>query len=119
MGENIDSSMSISLEQEIVADLTAELSISDENFNADLLLSKVRNAIREVYEDRGYEDESEQFREKDMRKQYIKIRKRASYDYNQIGAEGEDSHSENGTSRSYIDRIKYCGAVNRISRIRH
>lgn len=117
MGENIDSGMSISLEQEIMADLTAELSISDENFNADLLLSKVRSAIREVYEGRGYEDESKRIIEKDMRNQYIKIRKRAFYDYNQIAAEGESSHSENGTSRSYVDRIQYCGAVNKIARI--
>lgn len=118
MAENIDSGMNISLEQELIADLTNELSKPSENFDSDLLLSKVRSAIREVYEDRGYEDESEQYRKKDMHKQYIKIRKRALYDYNQIAAEGESSHSENGTSRAYVDRIQYCGAVNRISRIR-
>ena len=30
----------------------------------------------------------------------------ASYDYSRIGAEGEDSHSENGINRSYDDRAK-------------
>ncbi len=116
--ENVDSGMIVGLEQELIADLTAELSISDENFNADLLLSKIRSAIREVYEDRGYEDEGKRIIERDMRNQYIKIRKRAFYDYNQIGVEGQSSHSENGTSRAYDDRIKYCGAVIKISRIR-
>ncbi len=105
MGENIDSGMSISLEQEIVVDLTAELSISDENFNPDLLLSKVRNALREVKKARKYPVYyTDSQIDRDLYDYYSNVRNIALYDYNLIGAEGQTSSSENGTSRSYVDR---------------
>ncbi len=105
MGENIDSGMNISLEQEIIADLTEELSISDENFNADLLLSKVRNALREVKKARKYPEYYTKSQiDRDMYDYYSNVRNIALYDYNLIGAEGQASSSENGTSRSYVDR---------------
>lgn len=97
MGENI--------EQEIVAELTAELSITDENFNSDLLLSKVRNALREVKKARKYpEYYTENQITKDVYNYYTNVRNIALYDYNLVGAEGQTSSNENGTSRSYIDR---------------
>lgn len=114
----MDEEMTVGLEQELIADLTAELE-GEETFSQSKLISKIRSALIEVYECRKYEDESEEQIQKDMRRQYIKIRKRALFDYNQIGAEGQSSHSENSTSRTYMDRVKYCGDVLPIARIRN
>lgn len=109
--EEIDSGMTAGLEQEIFADLSAELSVSDENFNETLLLSKVRNAMREVKRARNYpKSYSDSQIDQDMYDYFSNIRNIALYDYNQIGAEGQTSSSENGTSRSYVDRDKlFCG----------
>lgn len=109
--EEIDSGMTIGIEQEIFADLSAELSVSDKNFNETLLLSKVRNAMREVKRARNYPKSYTVSQiESDMYDYFSNIRNIALYDYNQIGAEGQTSSSENGTSRSYIDRDKlFCG----------
>lgn len=109
--EEIDSGMAVGLEQEIFADLSAELSVSDKNFNETILLSKVRNAMREVKRARNYpKSYTDSQIETDMYDYFSNIRNIALYDYNQIGAEGQSSSSENGTSRSYIDRDKlFCG----------
>lgn len=109
--EEIDSGMTIGIEQEIFADLSAELSVSDNNFNETLLLSKVRNAMREVKRARNYPKSYTGSQiETDMYDYFSNIRNIALYDYNQIGAEGQSLSSENGTSRSYIDRDKlFCG----------
>ena len=108
MVNEIDSGITVGLEQEIFADLYAELSVSDENFNETLLLSKVRNAMREVKRARNYpKTYSESQIEQDMYDYFSNIRNIALYDYNQIGAEGQSSSGENGTSRSYVDRDKY------------
>lgn len=109
--EEIDSNMAVGLEQEIFADLSAELSVSDENFNETLLLSKVRNAMREVKRARNYpKSYTDEQIEANMYDYFSNIRNIALYDYNQIGAEFEESHSENSVSRSWKDRDKlFCG----------
>lgn len=111
MAYEIDRDMTVGLEQEIFADLSAELSMSDKNFNETLLLSKVKNAMREVKKARNYpKTYSDSQIEQDMYDYFSNIRNIALYDYNLIGAEGQQSSSENGTSRSYIDRNKlFCG----------
>lgn len=111
MADEIDSLMTAGLEQEIFADLSAELSVSDENFNETLLLSKVRNAMREVKRARNYpKTYSDSQIEQDMYDYFSNIRNIALYDYNQIGAEGNASRSENGVSIGYTDRDKlFCG----------
>lgn len=112
MADEIDSGMNAGLEQEIFADLSAELSVSDENFNETLLLSKVKNAMREVKRARNYpKTYSDRQIEEDMYDYFSNIRNIALYDYNQIGAEGQSSSGENGTSRSYVDRDKYFSGI--------
>lgn len=93
------------LENSIVSDLTLELS-GEESFSAEKLTAKVKNAIREVREHRsyGFSSLNEQQIEDDLWNYYSTISRVALYDYNQIGAEYEKSHSENGISRSYVDR---------------
>lgn len=102
----------INMEQKLLDDLTAELSAADASFNADLLSPKVQNAIREVRAARKYPSYyTEEQIERDMYRYYSKIRNIALYDYNTIGGEGEQSHSENGISRSYVDRDKLFAGI--------
>lgn len=92
-------------EAEIVDDLTTEL-CEEESFNQAVLAIKVKLAVKELIVKRNYGattwneeqilDDIEQF--------YSVICNVARYDYNQIGAEGELAHTENGVSRTYVDR---------------
>ncbi len=110
--EEIDSGMTTGLEQEVFADLSAELSVSDKNFNETLLLSKVRNAIREVKRARNYpKSYTERQIEQDMYDYFGNIRNIALYDYNQIGGEFQESNSEPGSSRTYVDRNKLFSGI--------
>lgn len=112
MAEEIDSDIAVGLEQEVFADLSAELSVSDENFNETLLLSKVRNAIREVKRARNYpKSYTDDAIEQDMYDYFSNIRNITLYDYNQIGGEFQESNSEPGISRSYIDRNKLFSGI--------
>lgn len=101
----MDATLLNGLQDELCEDLKAELK-DDSNFDADILKSKIKNAIRDVmlrrnYTATAYNDESIA---KDMASFYSVIRSVALYDYNQIGAEGQQSHSENTVSRSWVDR---------------
>lgn len=89
---------------EILMDLISELNLEDASDIA-ALSSKIKNAIREVKRTRNYQPgHSQEFIEKDMENFYSNIRELALYDFNQIGGEGQVSHSENGTSRTWKDR---------------
>lgn len=112
MAGEIDSGMTVGLEEEIMADLTAELSLTDPNFSIALLLPKVRNAMREVKRARNYPTSytSEQI-EADMYDYYSNIRNIALYDYNQIGGEFQTSSNENSNSRHWMDRNKLFAGI--------
>lgn len=101
----MDDKMGVSLQDEIMADLTEELS-KDTGFSENVLKSKVISAIREVKLKRNYGATSYTAKkiESDLYSYYSVIKKVALYDYNQIGAEGEKSHNENGISRNWEDR---------------
>lgn len=93
------------IESEIVNDLTTELE-GEDGFNANILANKVKLAVREVMSKRNYSATTwndEKILD-DLYNFYSVIENVARYDYNQIGVEGESSHSENGISRSYVDR---------------
>lgn len=110
--EEIDSDMTAGIEQEIFADLSAELSVSDNNFNETLLLSKVRSAMREVKRARSYpKSYTDSQIETDMYDYFSNIRNIALYDYNQIGGEFQESNSEPGSSRTYVDRNKLFSGI--------
>lgn len=93
------------IQNEVVADLTVELS-GEAGFNPAILTVKVKNAIREVMTKRNYGATSFNERQiaNDLNRFYAVIVNVARYDYNQIGSEGETAHSENGTSRTYEKR---------------
>lgn len=94
------------LAEDIVADLTIELEPTDPRFNADILAVKVRNAIREVKMRRNYPSSwtDEQITTDLTNNYYPTILNLARYDYNQLGAEGESSHTESSVQRNWVDR---------------
>lgn len=97
--------------KEILDDLKTELGLTDESDVA-LLASKIKSAAREVKVLRNFPDSfTEEQILKDMKKRYFNIRGLALYDFNQIGAEGQNSHSENGTSRTWKDRNEYLNGI--------
>ena len=94
------------LEEEIVMDLTAEF-CDEESFKQEILAVKVKLAIKEVISKRNYKATT--YTEKQIfddlyNNYYAIISNIARYDYNQLGAEGESAHSENGVSRTYVNR---------------
>lgn len=115
--ENIDGKINIGLEAEIFSDLQEEL-LPDPTFDRTLLLSKVKNALREVKRARKYPSYyTEEQIQSDMYDYFSNIRNIALYDYNQIGAEYEESHSENSVSRSFVDRNKLFAGIIPLSRL--
>lgn len=101
---------------ELLEEITEELKIELQNepaFDVYVLENKVKNAIREVRMRRNYTatSYSETEIENDLYNYYSVIVNVARYDYNQIGVEGQASHSENNVSRSYADREKLFNGV--------
>ena len=94
------------LSENILSELVTELSLTD-NVDISALSIKVKNAVREVKRARNYPDYyTDKQIDKDLENYYSNIRNLALYDYSQIGAEMEKSHSENGVSRTWEDRQK-------------
>ncbi len=92
------------LMNEILEDLIAELNLSKEQ-DKKILSSKIKNATREIRRDRSYPVRyTEEMIATDLGNYYSNIRELALYDFNQVGAEGQTSHSENNISRSWKDR---------------
>ncbi len=106
------------LVNEILEDLTTELGLTEKSDLA-VLTSKIRNAYREVKRARNYQSShTQEFIDRDMENFYSNIRELALYDFNQAGAEGQTSHSENGTNRVWKDRkeclngvVAFCGSL--------
>ena len=102
------------LQNEILVDLGNELGLLDLNTKEALqgkeqdvacLSSKIKNALREVRAKRNYPEHfSDEKIQKDLEKYYSNIRELALYDFNQSGAEGQMSHNENGTNRTWKSR---------------
>lgn len=93
-----------SITNEIYKDLIIELGIK-KGTEQTLLEMKVKNAVREVVNRRNYPSHfTEADIQKDLHKLYSNIHDLSLYDYNQVGVEGQVSHSENGESRTWKDR---------------
>ena len=89
---------------EVFEELHSELDI-DNPEDENKLLNKVKNAVREVRNRRNYPSHfTENDIQEDLEMLYSNIYSLALYDYNQIGVEGQTSHSENGESRTWKDR---------------
>ena len=105
------------LQEELISDLTLEFS-SEKSFDYVAMTQKVKSAIREVKNARKYPSHyTEEQIIDDIQGFYSNIRNIALYDYNKIGAEGQNSHSENNISRSYFEREKLFAGVIPIAKI--
>ena len=94
------------IKEAVVNSLTVQL-IKEESFDAEILNSKVVSALAEVQSKRNYpESYTADMVVKDMNRFVPVIEAVSMFDYNQVGVEGETSHSENGVSRKYLDRAK-------------
>lgn len=107
----------LTFENDLLEDLTAELSETDSNFKQSLIIPKIKGAIREVRRVRNYPKYyTESAIVEDLENYYSNIRNIALYDYNKIGGEFEESHSENSTSRNWEDRNKLFAGIIPLSR---
>ena len=92
------------LQREIVDELTTELS-DDDAFNEDILVIKVKNAVREVKRKRNYPaNYTADMIEADLENYYDVIHDLALYEYNKSGAEGQSLHSEDDVQRSWVSK---------------
>ena len=107
------------LQDEIYEELLDEIGISDDDtLSQKQLLSKVKDAIREIRTTRDYPDSyTEDKSASDLNRYFSNIKGLARYDYNQIGAEGETSHSGNGESRTWKDRTELLIGVIPLARV--
>lgn len=92
--------------KELFEDLSSELEGELHNSSDEMLLSsKIKDAYRAVKRKRNYQEHhTQKFIDKDMESMYDIIKELAIYDWNHIGAEGETSHTENGTGRTWEPR---------------
>ena len=101
-------------ETELNTDLAAEITGSGATVLTDVLAVKVKAVVRELLNIRNYEQSgmTDAEIEADINRYYTQCMNVARYDYNQLGAEGEETHNENGISRKYIERGRlWSGAV--------
>lgn len=106
-------------ETELNTDLTAEITGSGLEVLTDVLAVKVKAVVRELLSIRNYElsGMTDEEVEADIKRYYTQCMNVARYDYNQLGAEGEDSHSENGISRKYVERGRLWAGVVPFARV--
>jgi hypothetical protein len=96
---------------EILESLETTLGVTEESDIA-ILTEILNDAISEIKDARHYpEDMSASDIEEDMLRYISNIKKLTKYDYNQVGAELQTSHSENGVSRNYTDRRRCFNGV--------
>lgn len=98
-------------ENELNTDLIAELAASGVEITEaveKVLSVKIKAVVRELLNIRNYKYSgmTDEEVEADIDQFYTQCINVARYDYNQLGAEGEETHNENGISRKYIDRGK-------------
>lgn len=105
------------MEAEILQELKEELQ-NEADFNEIMLKNRIKNAIREVKAIRRYPKAyTENQINDDMNNFYSVVRAVALYDYNLVGAEGEQGHTENGISRNYVKRESLFGDVLPLARL--
>lgn len=89
----------------MLAELSVELADDATEVDTAKLTAKLNNAIRDVERAINYPSYyTKEMIESDLKQYYGNIHDLTIYDYNQIGAEGEVSHNENGTNRTWKSR---------------
>ena len=97
------------LQEDLEAELSSELHNDSDKAS---LSSKIKGVYREIKGKRNYQEHhTEEFIASDMGKMYSIIKYLILYDWNHIGGEGQTSHSENGTSRTWHSRDEILAKV--------
>lgn len=106
------------LKDEIVDSLTVELE-DDPDFNEDILIEKVDNAVNEVMLMRRYARAkySDAQIESDIVNYRSNIRNISLYDYNQSGMDFQSSSQENGILRTYMSRHRLFSGIVPLSKV--
>lgn len=104
--------------EEIVSDLKAKFNGEPELTDA-IIESEVKGAIRELKMKRNYvaTSMSEDDIEEDIENYYSVVKKVAEAQCAKLGAEGEQSHSENGISRYYVNEDELWKGVHAFVRV--
>lgn len=106
------------LVKDISNDLARKLKGEGENVNQNTLNIIVKSVIKEIIQIREYPKSwTEEDILADLDFYYSTILRASEYDYNMMGAEGEESHSENGVSRKYVDRDSLFSGVYKFVRV--
>lgn len=107
-----------SFENSIVASLALEMS-SDPTYNAEVVENKVSAVVKELIQRRRYNKSgmTDDAIAEDIENYFPQALNVARYDYNTIGAEGQDRHTENGVDRTFTERGKMWAGVVPISRV--
>lgn len=105
-------------EKSITDALALEMS-GEPTYSADVVASKVSAVVRELMQRRRYKKAGmpDYAIEEDLENYYTQALNVARYDFNTIGAEGEDRHTENGVDRTFTERGKLWAGVVPIGRV--
>lgn len=105
-------------EKSITDALALEMS-GEPTYNADVVASKVSAVVKELIQRRRYKKAgmADYAIEEDLEDYYTQALNVARYDFNTIGAEGEERHTENGVDRTFTERGKLWAGVVPISRV--
>ena len=107
-----------SFEKSIFDALALEMS-NEPTYNENVVISKVSAVVRELIQRRRYKASGmpEWAIEDDIEDYYTQALNVARYDFNTIGAEGEDRHTENGIDRTFSERSKLWAGVVPLGRV--
>lgn len=101
----------VDIVNELLTDFTKAFA-NDDTFDSSAMKDKIESALNEVRETRRYPSYyTEEQIVKNLNEYRSTIKNVALYDYNQIGAEFQESHSENSVSRSWKEREKLFSSV--------
>jgi len=105
-------------EKNIVTALVLEMR-GDPSFNSDIVASKVSAVVKELMQKRRYNKSgmSDEAILEDLENYYSQALNVARYDFNTIGAEGEERHTENGVDRTFTERGKMWTGVVPLGRV--
>ena len=107
-----------SFEKSINDALKLEMS-GEPTYNENVVASKVSAVVRELIQRRRYKTSGmpDWAIQDDLDNYYTQALNVARYDFNMIGAEGEERHTENGIDRTFSERSKMWAGVVPLGRV--
>ena len=96
--------------EDIKNSISIKYNIQNDAQKIAILVSVIENAVDDVKLARNYPTSYSDI-ESDLVSYKSKIQRIAEYDFLQTGATGQTNHSENGVSRTWIDRVKLFAGI--------